>query len=173
MKAFENIEDPIYKVFLENLQDKIKVDEKMTKLFEKAVVESLKLSDIKTGCEVSISLVDDNRIKEINRDFRNIDAATDVLSFPLVEIDEGFIKSTEGDINLDEDLLLLGDIVISLERAKKQADEYGHSFARELSFLATHGMLHLLGYDHKDNEHESKMLGKQEEVLTILGLARE
>lgn len=171
MKTFESADNRICEVFLENLQDKMRVDEELGKLLEKIVIESIKLSDLKTGCEVGITLVDDNRIQEINREFRNIDSATDVLSFPIVEMDEGIVLSTEGDIDRDENLLLLGDIVISLERAEKQAEEYGHSFAREVAFLTTHGVFHLLGYDHMNDEQESKMLGKQEEVLAILGLA--
>lgn len=173
MKTFESVNNPIHEVYLENLQDMVPVDDKLTKLLERTVMESLAISDIKTGCEVSISLVDDNRIKEINSEFRNIDTATDVLSFPIVEMDEGIILSMEGDLDRDENLLILGDIVISLERAKKQAEEYGHSFTREVAFLTAHGIFHLLGYDHTNDEQESKMLEKQEEVLNVLGLARE
>ena len=173
MKTFENADYPICKVFFENLQDKTPLEDSLYKLLEKVVIECLRLTGIEAGCEVSITLVDDNRIKDINREFRNIDSATDVLSFPIVNMDEGIILSTEGDIDRDEDLLLLGDLVISLERALKQAEEYGHSFAREVAFLTTHGVFHLLGYDHMNDEQESKMLVKQEEVLAALGLERE
>ncbi|NJD01886.1 MAG: rRNA maturation RNase YbeY [Ruminiclostridium sp.] len=173
MRTFESTGNPLYEVVLENLQDKLRVDEELVKLLEKAVIESIKLSDISIGCEVGITLVDDVRIKEINREFRNIDSATDVLSFPIAEMKEGTILSAEGDIDREENLLLLGDIVISLERAEKQAEEYGHSFTREVAFLATHGVFHLLGYDHMSEEQEEKMLEKQEEVLDVLGLAIE
>ncbi len=173
MKTFDTADSPKCEVFIENLQDKIKVEEELEKLLERTVKESIKLSDLDAGCEVSITLVDDSKIKEINLEFRNIDSATDVLSFPILEMDEGTVLSTEGDVDRDENLLLLGDIVISLERAEKQAEEYGHTFYREVAFLTTHGVFHLLGYDHMNDEQESKMLGKQEEVLKVLGLARE
>lgn len=172
MGTNKNIKKQTHKIYSENLQDKITLDKYLVNLLKKAVIETLKISDIKNRCEVAILLVDDTRIREINSEFRKIDAATDVLSFPLVEMNEGIILSMEGDFNRDEDLLLLGDIVISLERAEKQAQEYGHPFARELAFLVTHGAFHLLGYDHQNSMQESSMFGKQEEVLSILGLAR-
>lgn len=172
MKTTEGEKTPVYKVFLENLQDKIPVGEELTALIQKTVDESLKLEDMKIGCEVGISLVDDVGIKQLNKEFRNIDTPTDVLSFPMAEIIEGDIISTEGDFDHEEGLLLLGDIVISLERAKRQAEDYLHTFEREVAFLTTHGVFHLLGYDHEDSAEEMRMLEKQEEVLSKLGLVR-
>lgn len=172
MITFKSTDNPKCEVIIEDLQDRVRVDEELIKLLEKTVIESIELSGINTGCEISITLMDDVKIKEINKEYRNIDSATDVLSFPIVEMNEGVILSIEGDIDCDENLLLLGDIVISLERAVKQAEEYGHSFTREVAFLATHGIFHLLGYDHMNEEQERKMLEKQEEVLAVMGLAR-
>ncbi len=172
MKISDGAATPQNIIFIENLQDKKPVDDDLLKFIEKTVAESLKLSGMKAGCEVSLSLVDDAGIREINREYRNIDAATDVLSFPIVEMEEGKIISSEGDFDPEENALLLGDIVISLERAEKQAMEYGHSYSREVAFLTTHGVFHLLGFDHMDKEQEARMLAKQEEVLTIMGLAR-
>lgn len=172
MKTCEDGSKPLCEVFLEDLQDKIPMDENMKKLLIRAVQECITHSEISLACETGITLVDDVRIREINKEFRNIDSATDVLSFPMLEMEEGAILSTEGDIDRDENLLLLGDIVISLERAKQQAEEFGHSLNREIAFLSTHGMFHLLGYDHMTKQQEKKMLEKQEEVLAILGLAR-
>ena len=172
MKTCEEDKKPVCEVYLEDLQDSITIDEAMKELLITGVRECVKYSEILLCCEVGISFVDDNRIREINKEFRNIDSPTDVLSFPIIEMEEGRVLSTEGDMNCDENLLILGDIVISLERASKQAAEYGHSLNREIAFLATHGMFHLLGYDHMTKHQEKIMLEKQEEVLAILGLAR-
>lgn len=106
------------------------------------------------GGELAVTFCDNRHIQELNRQFRQIDRPTDVLSFPMD----------------DEDLI--GDIVISLPKAKAQAEEYGHSFERELGFLAVHGFLHLLGYDHDTPEAEKEMFSKQEEALLKLGLSR-
>jgi probable rRNA maturation factor len=104
----------------------------------------------------NVIIVDNSKIRELNRDYRNIDRETDVISFAL-EDDKSF--------NLEE-IRVLGDIYISIEKARSQALEYGHSFKRELSFLAIHGFLHLLGYDHMEREEEEIMFKKQEEVLS-------
>ena len=112
--------------------------------------------------EFNVIIVDENRIKDLNREHRNIDKVTDVISFAL-EDDDTF--------NLEE-YRILGDIYICIEKVKKQAEEYGHSFKRELSFLAIHGLLHLLGYDHMNKEEEEVMFSKQEEVLLRYGIER-
>ncbi|MGE5614375.1 MAG: rRNA maturation RNase YbeY, partial [Bacillota bacterium] len=104
--------------------------------------------------------------------YRNVDTPTDVISFPLADMKNGKLLSEEGDYNIDEGLLLLGDIVISAETALKQAERYGHSFERELAFLTAHGIYHLLGYDHMESGEESVMISKQEAVLEKLGLKR-
>jgi probable rRNA maturation factor len=114
---------------------------------------------------VSVTLVDDPAIHELNREHRNVDRPTDVLSFSQLEGEE-MASVPPGEP------LPLGDLVISLERCKEQAEEYGHSFERELGFLVAHGMLHLLGYDHQTPEEEAVMMAKTEEVLAGLGLAR-
>lgn len=158
---------------IENMQDKIEVTDGMADLIRKAVEASLKLENFNVPSEVSILLMEDCGIREINREHRKIDKPTDVLSFPMVEMYEGKIISDEGDFDLEEEQLLLGDIIISLETAKRQAEEYGHSFERELAFLTTHGVFHLLGYDHMEPEEEEKMMGKQEEVLALMGLKRD
>lgn len=112
--------------------------------------------------QITVTLVDDGEIHEINRTYRNVDRPTDVISFPseegecIAEIPDGF----------------LGDIIISVPRAQAQAEEYGHSFRRELSFLAVHGTLHLLGYDHMTEEEAKEMFGLQEEILKEMGIAR-
>ena len=159
-------------IIIENLQDKIEVTDDMADLFRKTVEKSLEAENFGISSEVSILLVDNDKIKEMNKEYRNIDSPTDVLSFPMVYMVEGKLKSDAGDYDLDEGVLLLGDIVISMEKAQKQATEYGHSFERELAFLLTHGLFHLLGYDHETVEEEKLMLGKQEAILESIGLKR-
>ncbi|WP_167627980.1 rRNA maturation RNase YbeY [Listeria valentina] len=121
------------------------------------------------GTEMSVTFMDNAGIREINREYRSKDAATDVISFALEELGEDELP-----IIFEEDQLPrnLGDIIISTERANEQAAEYGHSFDRELGFLAVHGLLHLLGYDHMEKADEEKMFGLQKEVLDAYGLKR-
>ena len=159
-------------ILIENLQDKVEIDDKLYKLLEKSVEVSLQQEEFLAPSEISILLVDNDKIREINKEQRNVDKPTDVLSFPMVDMVNGKIQKDEGDFDLDENLLLLGDIVISLETATAQAMEYGHSLDRELAFLTTHGVFHLLGYDHMEAEEEKLMIGKQESVLQEMGLTR-
>ncbi len=112
--------------------------------------------------EITVTLVDDEAIHEINRSYRNVDRPTDVISFPSEE-GESIAAIPDG---------FLGDIIISVPRARAQAEEYGHSFRRELSFLAVHGTLHLLGYDHMTDEEAKEMFGLQEEILREMGIER-
>lgn len=115
--------------------------------------------------EVSVTLTDDAHIHVLNRDYRGVDRPTDVLSFALTESEEPAIIDAPCGV-------VLGDLVISLERAATQAEEYGHSFLRELSFLTVHGMLHLLGYDHIEEEDRLEMEEEQGHVMDVLGIAR-
>jgi len=159
-------------ITIENQQNKVSVTEEMESLINNAVELSLELQGFAIPVEIGIFLVDDERIREINREHRNIDCSTDVLSFPMVDMYEGVINSDQGDYDLDEDALVLGDIVISLETAERQSEEYGHSFNRELAFLVTHGVFHLLGFDHMKPDEEKRMMEKQESVLSKMGLTR-
>jgi probable rRNA maturation factor len=122
---------------------------------------------VSEGTEVSVTFVDNERIREINREYRDKDQPTDVISFAMEEMGEGEIAIIGEDIPK-----VLGDIIISIPRAKEQAEDYGHSFARELGFLAVHGFLHLLGYDHMTKEDEEKMFSRQKEILEAHGLER-
>lgn len=159
-------------IFIENLQNKIAITDNIDGLLKRAVEFSFALEKFTLPSEISFLLVDNGYIQEINKEHRGIDRPTDVLSFPMLEIKNGKIDIDIGDYNMDENNLLLGDIVISMERVKTQAEEYGHSFDRELAFLATHGIFHLLGYDHMDEQTEKVMMEKQEEVLDFMGLKR-
>ncbi|MFC7440618.1 rRNA maturation RNase YbeY [Laceyella putida] len=116
--------------------------------------------------EVSVTIVDNEQIHHMNKEYRKVDRPTDVLSFPLWEPDEEWV------IEEEEERVPLGDIVISLPKAREQAREYGHSIEREVGFLAVHGFLHLLGYDHETKEEEEEMFAKQEAILNLVGLHR-
>lgn len=114
------------------------------------------------NCIFNVIIVDNDKIHEINKEYRNIDRETDVISFALED---------NSNIKIDG-LRVLGDIYISIDKAKTQAEEYGHSLRRELCFLTTHGFLHLLGYDHMDKEDEKVMFKLQEEILDSYGVTR-
>ncbi len=141
---------------------------------ENAVRAALDFEKVEQGCDVCVIVTDDENIRELNLEHREIDRATDVLSFPMLEIRPGE-KIEVSPLELDEETgtVMLGDIVISEERARAQAEEYGHSVLREISFLAVHGILHLLGYDHELSEEDEKLhFGRQEEILKAMGIRR-
>ena len=144
-------------VFLDNRQAKIEIDEKILDTLILVVEESLKVEGLDNNYEVSISFVDNEEIRILNRDYRGIDSETDVLSFPL-----------------DQDHLvpiaLLGDIIISVEKALEQAKEYNNTLERELSYLTCHSMLHLLGYDHMDQIEKKEMRKKEKKIMKNLAL---
>lgn len=152
-------------VLLSDEQDKISLDFDAEKLAEDCAREALLEEDIEDDAEVSLTFTDNARIRELNKQFREIDRETDVLSFPMGD-EDGF------EVNPETDALLLGDIVISLEKAKAQSEEYGHSMKREVAFLIAHSLFHLLGYDHMTPDEEKEMFAKQENVLQRLGITR-
>ena len=151
-------------IYFNNSQDG-KISYALKMLIRRAVLASLEYEGYENDCEVSVTLTDNEGIQALNREFRGIDKPTDVLSFPLVEYEADEAPA------YDEDTNMLGDIVISLERAEEQADEFGHSFEREVAFLTAHSMLHLLGYDHeKSDEDDADMRCRQSEIMKALGL---
>ncbi|MDO4813837.1 MAG: rRNA maturation RNase YbeY [Gemella sp.] len=121
----------------------------------------------KENTEFSLSFVDEKEIHDINKEYRGIDRPTDVISFALNDDVEGELEIIGG-----EDMNYIGDIIICTNIAEEQAKEYGHSYERELGFLAVHGFLHLLGYDHMTEEEEKVMFGKQNQILEQFGLLR-
>ena len=139
----------------------------LEKVMETIALDSLRYEGFDENCEISISIVDNTEIQQINKQFRNIDRPTDVLSFPMLTFTENEIieKNENGEI-------VLGDIIISLERAEERAKEYGHSLKREIAFLTAHSMLHLLGYDHMEPKEEKEMFTKQKEILEAAGIPR-
>ena len=154
------------KVIITNDQAAVKIPTGVRMLIRRCCNAVLVTEQFKGSAEISVTIVDDEKIHELNLKHRNIDRATDVLSFPL---------GADGiyDLNNDTGAQMLGDIVISIEHAIKQADLYGHSLDREIAFLTVHSMLHLLGYDHENGGLEAvKMREKEEAVLTKIGLKR-
>ena len=149
-------------------------------LLIKVVEEALRQEQCPYECEVNVRLTENEGIRRLNQEFRDLDVPTDVLSFPMVEYevpaDFSQLDSPEAQVmyfNLDTKELLLGDIVISLERAREQSEEYGHSLERELAFLTAHSMLHLMGFDHMEDGEREVMEGKQENILQNLGITRD
>ena len=154
------------KVTISNQQNKVKIPAGVRLLIRRCCHAVLELEKFEGSAEISVSFVDNEQIHKLNKEYREIDKPTDVLSFPLGE-DGKFDK------NPDTGSFMLGDIVISVEKAIEQSEEYGHSLQREIAFLTVHSMLHLLGYDHVDGGVEAvRMREKEENVLTNLGLKR-
>ena len=148
------------RVIFNNLTEE-KVEEE--KLLKEVLMFAMKKEKLE-NTSFDVIFVDNNYIHELNKNYRNIDRETDVITFALEDDDRVINGSNER---------MLGDIYISLDKAHSQAEEYGHSFKRELSFLAVHGFYHLLGYDHMTKEEEIVMFGKQEEVLQEFGIKKE
>lgn len=141
--------------------------EEHIQLVEDLVNKTIQMEQLSGEIEVSITFVDENRIHELNREYRGKDYPTDVLSFALNDEGEEEIELVAEDMPN-----ALGDIIISVDHIHAQAKEYGHSFERELGFLTVHGLLHLLGYDHLNEAEEKKMFSRQEDILSAYGLTR-
>ena len=142
-------------------------------LIRKAVRTALKAEGMEAFCEINVLLTDDEGIHAINLDMREVDKATDVLSFPVFDLVPGELPDEE-DADPGTGLIPLGDMVISMEHVAAQAKEYGHSERRELAYLVTHSVLHLLGYDHLDEgEQKRQMRAREEAILAELGITRE
>ena len=148
------------------INNETKEEVNIEKDLEKVIKEVLKLEDIEEKkCEISLSFVDEGKIRQLNRDFREIDRVTDVLSFPI----EDFFNEDRKTL-LEKPYLMLGDVVICLDVARMQAEELGHSFEREIMYLTCHSILHLLGYDHIDENDKKIMRSKEKEVMKNLGV---
>lgn len=154
------------KVYIKNNQKVAKVPVGIRLLIRKCCQAVLVKEEFEDSAEVSVTFVSNQQIKDLNNEFRNINKETDVLSFPLGQ-------DGKYDVNPDTGSLQLGDIVISIEKAIEQANHYNHSIEREIGFLVTHSMFHLLGYDHVDGGLEATMMREKEEsVLSMLGISR-
>lgn len=166
-------------IFIDNRQEKIDVSDNLTSHLEKVIDFVLREEYVKEKCEISLVFVDNDEIKNINRETRNIDKVTDVLSFPMIDYEKGKVyKDLYLDFNFDpmffdDGNLVLGDIVISLERSLEQSIEFNHSFFRETSYLVIHSVLHLLGYDHMEEAEKKVMRKREEDILGKLNIPRE
>lgn len=154
-----------------NLQEKVKVDNRLLDILGMVVSTALQEEGLEGDPEVSIALVDDGYIRDLNLRYRNIDQPTDVLSFAMSEStdEEPALQEAEEE-EFPEDIL--GDIIISMETAVRQAVEFGHSLEREVAYLTAHGMFHLLGYDHQDEDSRAVMREKEERVLAAVNMTR-
>jgi len=149
------------------------VSDSLKAFIRKVIRTALAAEGMTLPCEVDVCLTDDEGIHEINRDMRDVDRPTDVLSFPVFDLVPGELPGEE-DADPGTGLIPLGDMVISMERAAAQAEEYGHSQKRETAYLVTHSVLHLLGYDHLDEgEQKRQMRAREEAILSELGITRE
>ncbi|MCQ2770815.1 MAG: rRNA maturation RNase YbeY [Clostridia bacterium] len=156
------------KVVFSNNQKHLKITTEIKSMLRDVIKRTLVSEDFGNDAEVSLSFVDNEEIHRLNKEFRGIDRPTDVLSFPMLDGDDD-----TGDFDMYVDSLVLGDIIISVEKAIAQASEYGHSIERELAFLTVHSTLHLLGYDHETGpEDEHIMFDKQDKILESAGIIR-
>lgn len=152
------------KVIIKNKQKEIKIPTGLRMLIRRCCNAVLKEEEFSGSVEVSVTLVSNTQIKELNSIYRKKDSVTDVLSFPMGE-------NGKYDVDPETGAKILGDIVISIEKAVEQAERFGHSLQREIGYLTAHSMLHLLGYDHEDNGLQKlRMREKEEKVMTLLGL---
>ncbi len=153
-------------IYFNNDQDKFPVTYKLKMLIRRAVDATLSFEGYENDCEVSVTFTDNESIHLLNEQYRGVDRPTDVLSFPLTDF-----SGNGEEPAIDAPLVSLGDIVISLEKAAEQANEFGHSFERETAFLCVHSMLHLLGYDHETSEEdEQDMRARQTAIMESMGL---
>ena len=151
------------RVIITNSQKKVRIPTGMRMLIRRACTAVLRNEEFEGPAEVSVTFVDNDQIKELNAQYRDKDTETDVLSFPMG-------ADGDYDTNLDTGAKILGDVVLSMEKAQEQANLYGHSFQREVGYLTVHSMLHLLGYDHMEPLDKVHMREKEESVMRQLGL---
>lgn len=156
------------KIYYANEQKIVKIPLSLRSLINRVVKATLENENFKKDAEVSVSFVNNETMHKLNLEYRGKDKPTDVLSFPMTDGDE-----EEDDIDLSTGAVMLGDIIISAEKAMEQANEYGHGIEREICFLAVHSTLHLLGYDHETSEDDEKYMNQtQESILQKIGLTR-
>lgn len=165
-------------LYTENRQEKLEVTEEIIKKIQEVSEFALREEGVLGEYQISLLFVDNEEIRKINNETRNIDKATDVLSFPMLDFEEGKVyKDMYIGFNFDEtykdgEELILGDMVLSLERAKEQSEDFGHSYEREVCYLVIHSILHLLGYDHMIEEEKIRMREREEEILNKFNIKR-
>lgn len=146
--------------YIDNRQSKYEITSETEELIQKVILESLKVEGLDDNYEVSISFVENSEIRDLNNQYRNVDSDTDVLSFPMED-------------EFDYGTPLLGDIIISVEKADEQSREFGHSLQREIAYLTCHSMFHLLGYDHMNDEEKNEMRNKEKQVMKNLKIFKD
>ena len=146
-------------IYYDDRQDDIEITEEIKNLIEKSISAVLKVENLDENVEVSVSFVGDDEIRDLNREYRGVDKSTDVLSFPM---DDEFIIDNR----------ILGDVIINTRRVMEQAEELGHSNERELSYLTVHSILHLLGYDHMEDEDKKEMRDREKLAMKELSIYR-
>lgn len=165
-------------IYIINNQNEVNISEEQTLILQNTINKSLEQEKVTIPFEISLVFVNNQEIREINKQNRNIDKETDVLSFPMLSYPKDKVyKDVYADYEfdqtfLDDDKLILGDIVLSLEKALEQSKEYNHPFIREASYLVVHSVLHLLGYDHMEENEKNIMRKREEEILNQLNLSR-
>lgn len=166
-------------LYTDNRQNKIEVTEEFINRISEVCDFTLKEESVDKNYQISLLFVDNNEIKDINEETRGINKATDVLSFPMIDYEKGkvykdmYIGHEFDETYMDGDELVLGDMVLSLEKALEQSIEYNHSYEREVCYLVVHSILHLLGYDHMEEEEKIVMRKREEEILNKLKIIRE
>ena len=166
-------------IYMDDRQSLISVEKDLKGSIKEIIDYALKEEQVLVPYEVSLIFVDNETIREINADTRGIDRATDVLSFPMLDYEDKkvfkqcYLNYEFSPIDLNEGNLVLGDIVLSLERAKEQSEEFEHSFIREVCYLVIHSILHLLGYDHMEDEDKIIMRAREEEILSEFNIKRD
>ncbi len=165
-------------IFIDSRQNKIEVTQELKTVIENVIEYTLKEEKLLIDNEVSVILIDNEEIREINLKQRGIDEITDVLSFPLLHYPKNkvfkdvYINYKFDQSDLYEERLVIGDVALSLERALQQSEEFGHSFIRECAYLTVHSILHLLGYDHMEEVEKSLMRKREEEILNNFKISR-
>ena len=165
-------------IFMDNRQNKIEVTKELETVLKDVIEYTLKEEELLVDNEVSVIFIHNEEIREINLKYRGIDEVTDVLSFPMLHYPENKVfkevyTNYEFDQNdLYDGKLVIGDVALSLEKAKEQSEEFGHSFTRECAYLTVHSMLHLLGYDHIEETQKNIMRKREEEILATFNISR-
>ena len=165
-------------ILIDNRQNKIEVTKELEIVIKDVIEYTLKEEKLFIDTEVSVIFIDNEEIKEINKKHRGIDKITDVLSFPMLNYPENkvfkdvYINYKFDQSDLYDEKLVIGDVALSLEKAKQQSEEFGHSFIRECAYLTVHSILHLLGYDHMEETQKNIMRKREEEILNNFSLTR-
>jgi probable rRNA maturation factor len=165
-------------IFIDNRQNKIVVTNELETAIKDVIEYTLKEEKLLIDNEVSVILIDNEEIKEINLKYRGIDQITDVLSFPMLDYTKNkvfkdvYINYKFDQSDLNDERLVIGDVALSLEKASQQSEEFGHSFIRECAYLTVHSILHLLGYDHMEEVEKNIMRKREEEILSNFKISR-